>query len=536
MTKRAGVLSRVSTVGQVDNTSLGEQERVCREYAANRGWTVAGIYTDKAMSGVDSQRPAYQRMLADARDGKIDAVIALEGSRFSRDEVERLHQRRLLVTQYGVAVVFIRDGEELDPDDPDVLRKLIPGDFRAILDGEERRRTMVRTMAGRRAKLRSGGQFVGGEPPYGYRVVGQGRDARVLPDEDERRALRVAYDRVVTHTWSTPMVCEELDSLGMRPRRAQRWTSAVLRRALRHDVLVTGRVLWGAPKDDTTRGRMRSTATTPTGAPRHGDPISIEYGAPVFSEEEWRALQRALDGLAARRNVRGNRKQTSQLMTLRIEAECSSTYYGVSLANSTKSQTSHAYRCGGRRAAISANDRCRDGQINGPWLDEWVWTSVVEMLTDGDRLTTMARDWLRSQVIAPSELEALTAQRDRLANQRARALDLMLESPTLADSLHRRAEELEEGLHEVQARIDAAAASHAESASRRWDVLDLVALASGARERLETMNPASRAEVIRLLNVEVKVGPVYRGRPVRAEIATALEGLSGLALPEIGEK
>jgi hypothetical protein len=168
---------------------------------------------------------------------------------------------------------------------------------------------MVRTMAGRRAKIRSGGQFVGGEPPYGYRVVGQGRDARVLPHEDERRALKVAYDRVVIHGWSTPVVCEELDSLGLRTRRAQRWTSS----ALRHDVLVTGRVLWGAPKDDTTRGRMRSTATTPTGAPRHGDPIAIEYGTPVFNERQWRALQRALDRLAARRNLRGDRQQTSSV-------------------------------------------------------------------------------------------------------------------------------------------------------------------------------------------------------------------------------
>lgn len=315
MAKRAGILTRVSTSGQLDNTSLGEQERLCRECAEARGWTVAEIYTDKAMSGVDSQRPAYRRMLADARDGKIDAVIALEGSRFSRDEVERLHQRRLLVAQYGAAVVFIRDGEELDPDDPDVLVKLMPGDFRAILDGEERRRTMVRTVAGRRAKLRSGGQYVGGTPPYGYRVEGQGRESRVVPDEVERAALRLAYDRVVNDDWSTPMVYKKLDQLGYRPCRADHWASSVLRRALRHEVLVTGKVTWGAPAVQTKRGGMRSTTTTPGGVPRHGDPIVIDYGHPLLSEDEWRALQRALDGLASKRNLSGEREQVSQLMT-----------------------------------------------------------------------------------------------------------------------------------------------------------------------------------------------------------------------------
>jgi len=110
----------------------------------------------------------------------------------------------------------------------------------------------------------------------------------------------------------------------------------------------------------------------------------------------------------------------------------------------------------------------------------------------------------------------------------------MLDSPVLASSLQRCAEELEEQLREVQSRIDATQATQQERASRRRDVRDLVTIVSGARERLESMGPEERREVVRLLNVRVTIGPVYRGRPVSAEITMDLDDLGGLASSETG--
>ncbi len=53
----------------------------------------------------------------------------------------------------------------------------------------ERERILERTLEGRNAKRAKGGH-VGGSAPFGYRVKGSGKDARLVKDEEQQTALR----------------------------------------------------------------------------------------------------------------------------------------------------------------------------------------------------------------------------------------------------------------------------------------------------------------------------------------------------------
>ena len=69
------------------------------------GWSYAGVYADKALTGTKSERPEFQRLLADCRAGKIDLVLTKSISRFARNTVTLLETERELKT-LGIDVFF----------------------------------------------------------------------------------------------------------------------------------------------------------------------------------------------------------------------------------------------------------------------------------------------------------------------------------------------------------------------------------------------------------------------------------------------
>lgn len=77
---------RVSTDAEEQENSLENQishyESVIR---ANPEYEYAGVYHDFAISGFKEERPGLQKMLADARAGKIDLILTKSVSRFARN-------------------------------------------------------------------------------------------------------------------------------------------------------------------------------------------------------------------------------------------------------------------------------------------------------------------------------------------------------------------------------------------------------------------------------------------------------------------
>jgi len=68
-------------------------------------WEYAGVYADEALTGTKDTRPAFQRLIADCKDGKIDLIITKSISRFARNTVTLLETVRELKL-LGVDVYF----------------------------------------------------------------------------------------------------------------------------------------------------------------------------------------------------------------------------------------------------------------------------------------------------------------------------------------------------------------------------------------------------------------------------------------------
>ncbi len=79
--KRAAIYARIAAVQQ---KSIEAQEADCREYCAQRGYTVVAMYVDKGMSGLRKDRPQYQALLKAASAGEFDVIVAWRADRLYR--------------------------------------------------------------------------------------------------------------------------------------------------------------------------------------------------------------------------------------------------------------------------------------------------------------------------------------------------------------------------------------------------------------------------------------------------------------------
>lgn len=92
--KRAAIYIRVSTEAQAEKASPEAQKADCMALCENKGYTIAEVYADigkyrvgKRMvepSGTRTDRPQFQRMIADGHAGKFDVILAWREDRLYR--------------------------------------------------------------------------------------------------------------------------------------------------------------------------------------------------------------------------------------------------------------------------------------------------------------------------------------------------------------------------------------------------------------------------------------------------------------------
>ena len=108
--KIAAVYIRVSTEDQArEGFSLGEQKEKLLQLCAFKGYEVFKVYEDAGISAKDMEhRPAFQEMLQDMRNGKINYIVAYKLDRVTRS-VRDLEELILELEKYNCYLVCDRD-------------------------------------------------------------------------------------------------------------------------------------------------------------------------------------------------------------------------------------------------------------------------------------------------------------------------------------------------------------------------------------------------------------------------------------------
>jgi len=144
--------------------SIEDQVRLCKARIGDEGWALVCTYTDHAQSGASHLRPGYQQLLADARAGKFEVVMAEALDRLSRDQ-EHVAGFFKQLTFSGVKIVTLAEGEISE------LHVGLKGTMNALFLKDLAQKTR-RGLEGRVRQGRSGGGLC-----FGYDVIHE-RDGR----------------------------------------------------------------------------------------------------------------------------------------------------------------------------------------------------------------------------------------------------------------------------------------------------------------------------------------------------------------------
>jgi DNA invertase Pin-like site-specific DNA recombinase len=147
--RRVALYARVSTVDQTTENQLLD----LRGYVAARGWP-AVEYVDHGVSGAKDRRPALDRLVADVRRHKLDAVVCWRLDRLGRN----LRHLVLLLDEWqSRGVAFVTLGEGIDTST--AAGRLVAGVLGSIAEFE-RARVRERIHAGLR-RARAQGKRLG---------------------------------------------------------------------------------------------------------------------------------------------------------------------------------------------------------------------------------------------------------------------------------------------------------------------------------------------------------------------------------------
>ena len=215
--------ARVSTEKLEQQVSIKHQEEHFEELIhSNNRWRFAGSYIDDGISGMNAnKREEFQRMLRDAKLGKIDMIITKEISRFARNTLDSIQYTRELLS-YGVCVWFQNDGINTIDEDSEFRLTIMAGGAQ-----DEIRKLSSRVKFGHAQSIKNG--VVLGHRMYGY-SNNQGKLELVPEEADMVRMIFQDYASGI----STPRIEKKLWDMGYRSFKGGKINRDVIKNIIRN--------------------------------------------------------------------------------------------------------------------------------------------------------------------------------------------------------------------------------------------------------------------------------------------------------------
>ena len=248
--KRVALYLRVSTGRQAaGDVSIPSQRDLTRRFCGAQGWVVTEEFVEPGASATDDRRPAFQRMLEQAREPerRFDVILVHSFSRFYRNGAEMELTIRSL-KKLGIEVVSVTQPTGDDPSQ-ELMRQMI-----GIFDEYSSRENGKNVTRAMRESARQG-FWNGSTPPLGYRVVeAERRGAKIKKrlevDPVEAESVRMIYRLYLEGDGETgPLGVKDLTSWlnrhGHRTRRGAAFGVASVHHILKNDCYATGKWRYG---------------------------------------------------------------------------------------------------------------------------------------------------------------------------------------------------------------------------------------------------------------------------------------------------
>ena len=184
---RAAIYCRLSKDDDLSGPSASiqnQRELLCR-YCEEQGWRVAGIFQDDGYTGLNMDRPDFQKMLAAVRQKQFDVVLTKDLSRLGRNHLQVGQLLEDFFPRQKVRYIALNDAVDSNEEN-----EITP--FRTLLNEMYSRDVSKKVHSSYLTKAKSG-KFTGCLAPFGYKKDPLDKN-RLVIDEDTAWIVRKIYD------------------------------------------------------------------------------------------------------------------------------------------------------------------------------------------------------------------------------------------------------------------------------------------------------------------------------------------------------
>lgn len=442
--KIVAIYARVSTIEQAEEGySIGEQDRILKEYCDKQGWEVYKTYSDRGISGKDiKHRPSLKELLSDVEEKKFDMVLVWKINRLSRKVTDVLKMVDLFEKNNVTFKSYSEPFETTTPAGKMQFQMM-------ALIGEFERGTIAQNVKmGMLARAREGKWC--GNRVLGYDIVPvegslnkKRKETKLIINEKEAESVRLIFNEY-SNGKGYKAITGKLNKLGYKTKKNNNFSVGSIRDILTNPVYI-GKVRYNVRQDWSEKRRRNINP----------NPIIVDgIHDKIIDEKLWDKVQKIMESKKGKpkRIYDGEYPLTGILKCPVCGAGMVIMRTTNKLADGTKKRISY-YACGNWKNKGTAV--CNSNSIRVDKANEYVFGKISELLSNEKMVKTIVDNInnTRRNNVEPSKnkIERLDKELEKLKNKKHKLLEAYEDDILSKKEFQDRKQELDniiEGLEE----------------------------------------------------------------------------------------
>lgn len=448
---------RVSTEHEEQISALENQMQWYEDQAKmHPNWTVVGKYIDEGITGTQAKkRPAFLKMIEDAKKYKFDLIVTREVCRFARNTVDTLVTTRML-KNLGIEVYFVEDNIWTMDGDGELRLTIM-----ATLAQEESRKVSERVKAGQHIS-RVNGVIYGNGNILGYDRV----NGTYVINEEQAETIRMMFRMYNKNEWGMTKICNELTRLGRKNASGEvKWSASVISRALSNPTYM-GYMAYGKSFSNNYLEQKRIN--------NHNKETYMMVKCdfePIVTEEEWYKCEKLRQSRRASLSIPMKKKtpfgeeeitkpkrESHDLWNKRLQCKCGHSFRKNRWHKNKGKEISYGYQCYNQLNNGSAKKRRELGKDSTGYCDmtmiaDWkldvmckvlleeIWTNRQDAIFKAE---TLIKENYRKKKIDPSETMLLSNKIQRIKQKLENLIEMRTEGDITKEDFRKRKGQLEQ--------------------------------------------------------------------------------------------
>lgn len=414
--RKAVIYARYSSERQTEQSIEG-QLRVCNEFAEKNELVIIDTYIDRAATGTNDKRDAFQAMLKDSEKAVLwDIVLVYSIDRFGRNAIEiAVNKQKLKKNGKTLISATQRTSENIDGSknlDGILLENVYIG--LAEYYSAELSQKVKRGLTESRAKK----QFTGGHYLYGYDI----KNKKYIINEIEAEIVRSVYADYASGK-TVKVISEELAARGIKNKHGKPFVPNTIYRMLRLEKYV--------------------------GVVRYGDETFEDTVPAIVSAETFAKVQSIIQ---ANKRAPSRRKSYGKyLLSGKLYCgECLSQMTGEAGTSKT-GEVHHYYKCYGKKR----HNGCTFPSVQKDELEDYIFKVCCNVLEGGFIPTIVDVAYKIQQDDIASNIMIINLQGQLAAKEKAlKNIMRAIEEGIFTNTTKQRLQELEVDIDAIKGRIE----------------------------------------------------------------------------------